>query len=135
MGVFKLEKGKKQRKVKINGLNQIEAEIMQIVWKSKKTTVREVHEGLLLDGYIPYTTVMAAMSNLSQKGILKQDKNDRAYLYSPAISSVEMANEIIDNVVERVLGGSPKPVISHLLKLKSEAEVDELIALKAKLNY
>lgn len=127
-------KGAKNRRVKINGLSEIEAEIMQVIWERGKTTVREVHEELLRNGYIPYTTIMAAMTNLSQKGVLKQNKKDRAYIYSAAVSNTEMANEIIDNVVEKILNGSPKPIISYLLKLKSEAEVDELLELKNKLN-
>jgi len=129
-----VRKGARNRRVKINGLSEIEAEIMQIVWEKGKTSVREVHEELLRNGYIPYTTIMAAMTNLSQKGVLKQNKKDRAYIYSAAVSNTEMANEIIDNVVEKLLNGSPKPIISYLLKLKSESEVDELLELKNRLN-
>ncbi|MBE0447230.1 MAG: BlaI/MecI/CopY family transcriptional regulator [Actinobacteria bacterium] len=129
-----MKRGAKKCKATINGLSQIEADVMQIIWKRGKTTVRGVHEEMLANGYIPYTTVMATMTNLSQKGILKQNKSDRAYLYSAVISNTKIANEIVDNVIEKVLGGSPKPIISHLLRLKNEAEVDELIELRNKLN-
>ena len=129
-----VERKTRKRRLKINGLNSIEAEIMQIVWQSGKTSVRDVHEELLEQGYVPYTTVMAAMNNLALKGVLKQNKNGRAYLYSAAISKTDMANEIVDTVIEKILGGSPVPVISHLLKLKTEAEVDELMRLKDSLS-
>jgi predicted transcriptional regulator len=124
----------KNRRTKLSGLNELESEVMQIVWTNERTTVREVHEKLLLRGYIPYTTVMAAMNNLSQKGILKQNKNDRAYSYKPAISNTDMANVIVDNVIEKILGGSANPIISHLLKLESQDEVDELLELRKQLQ-
>lgn len=129
-----MKKGTKKRKPNINGLSSIEAEIMQIVWDRDKVTVREVHEELLKAGYIPYTTIMAAMNNLAQKGVLKQNRNGKAYIYSAAVSQTQVANEIIDNVVERVLNGSPDTILRHLLKLKSEDEVEALKKLKEKLQ-
>lgn len=124
--------GKKQS-ASINGLSPIEADIMQIVWREGNTTVREVHEELLRSGYVPYTTIMAAMNNMAQKGLLKQNKKNKAYAYSAALSSAAVANEIIDNVVDRILGGSPTPILAHLLKIKNKEDVEELIRLKDKL--
>lgn len=129
-----MKRGAKKRRAKIDGLSQIEADVMQIIWRKGKTTVREIHEEMLPHGYIPYTTVMAVMANLAQKGVLKQNRNGKAYLYNPAISSTKIANDIVDSIVDRILDGSPKPIIAHLLGLKSEAEVDELIELKSNLG-
>jgi len=129
-----LARTSRRRSVRLNGLNELEAEIMQIVWTTGRTTVRDVHERLLLKGYTPYTTVMAAMNNLTQKGILKQDKKDRAYSYKPTISNVQMANDIVDNVIDKILCGSASPIISHLLKLKSEDEVEVILELRNKLQ-
>ncbi|MDI6815771.1 MAG: BlaI/MecI/CopY family transcriptional regulator [Actinomycetota bacterium] len=124
----------RKRSVRLSGLNELEAEIMQIAWTRGRTTVRELHEELLLKGYIPYTTVMAAMNNLARKSILKQDKKNKTYSYKPAISSTDMANNIVDNVIDRILGGSASPIISHLLKLNGEEEVAEILELRNKLQ-
>jgi predicted transcriptional regulator len=104
------------------------------VWQEKKTTVSEVHEEMLRQGYIPYTTVMAAMNNMSQKGLLKQNKEGKAYVYSAAITRDKMAKSIVDTVVAKVLGGSATPLISHLLDLKSEEDVEKILKLKDKLS-
>lgn len=124
----------RSKKLGINGLSTLEADIMDIVWKHKKTTVREVHETMLEEGYLPYTTVMAAMNNMAQKGILKQNKQDKAYVYSAAMPREKMAASIIDAVVSKVLKGQSSPVVAHMLGLKEEKEVDELMALKDKLE-
>ncbi len=125
---------KRSKKLGINGLSTLEADIMNIVWQYKKITVREVHETMLEEGYIPYTTVMAAMNNMAQKGLLKQNRNGKAYIYSAAVSRDAMAKNIVDGVVNKILGGTATPLISHLLKLKKEEDVDKLLELKGQLN-
>lgn len=125
---------KRSKKLGINGLSTLEADIMNIVWQHKKITVREVHETMLEEGYIPYTTVMAAMNNMAQKGLLKQNKNGKAYVYSAAVNRDTMAKLIVDTVVSRILGGVATPLISHLLKLKKDEDVDKLLELKKQLN-
>jgi predicted transcriptional regulator len=125
---------KRSKKLGINGLSTLEADIMNIVWKQKKITVREVHETMLEEGYIPYTTVMAAMNNMSQKGLLKQNKNGKAYVYSAAVSRDTMAKSIVDTVVSKILGGVATPLVSHLLKLKSDDDYDKLVELKKQLD-
>lgn len=129
-----MERSVRKRRVKLNGLNELEAEVMQIVWTRGGTTVRDVHEELLLRGYTPYTTVMAAMNNLAQKGVLTQNKKDRAYSYKPAVSSAQMANDIVDNVIEKIFGGSSGPIISHLLELKNANDVEVLLELRNQLQ-
>lgn len=126
-------KTSKKQSASINGLSSTEADIMRIVWREGNTTVREVHEELLKGGYIPYTTIMAAMNNMAQKGLLKQSKKSKTYTYSAALSSTAVANQIVDNVVGRILGGSPVTILAHLLKIKNKDEVENLLKLKDKL--
>jgi hypothetical protein len=44
---------KRSKRLGINGLSTLEADIMDIIWQYKKITVREVHETMLEEGYIP----------------------------------------------------------------------------------
>ncbi|HZD58879.1 MAG TPA: BlaI/MecI/CopY family transcriptional regulator, partial [Anaerolineae bacterium] len=125
---------KRSKRLGINGLSTLEADIMDIIWQYKKITVREVHETMLEEGYIPYTTVMAAMNNMAQKGLLKQNRNGKAYIYSAAVSRTVMAKQIVDSVVTKILGGASTPLVSHLLKLKNEEDVERLLELKKQLN-
>jgi len=125
---------KRSKKLGVNGLSTLEADIMNIVWEHKKITVREVHETMLEEGYIPYTTVMAAMNNMAQKGLLKQNRNGKAYIYSAAVSRDNMAKSIVDTVVEKVLGGTATPLVSHLLKLKKDEDVEKLLEMKKNLD-
>jgi predicted transcriptional regulator len=117
---------KKSEEIGINGLNSIsnlEADIMKIVWERKKVTVREVHEYMLRkeieskqEGFIPYTTVMSTMTTLAEKGLLKQDKSSKTYIYSAAVDNRELSKSIIKSVAEKLLEDSSKKIISSFFE-------------------
>ncbi|MHB1376367.1 MAG: BlaI/MecI/CopY family transcriptional regulator [Candidatus Humimicrobiaceae bacterium] len=117
---------KKSEEIGINGLNSIsnlEADIMKIVWERKKVTVREVHEYMLRkemeskqEGFIPYTTVMSTMTTLAEKGLLKQDKSSKTYIYSAAVNNRELSKSIIKSVAEKLLEESSKKIISNFFE-------------------
>lgn len=104
-GVEGLDKGittgKRSQKIGIGGITTLEADILDIVWLNKKTTVRKVHETMLKDGYIPYTTVMAAMTNMAHKGILRQNKAGKTYGYTAVTNREAAAAALVDTVVEK----------------------------------
>lgn len=97
-------------------LTAAEAEIMRVIWdEGGPITVRKVYETLRDRKRIAYTTVMSVMNKLAKKGILTQDKQATAYIYSAAASDTEVAGGVMDAIVEKVLGGVSEPLISRLL--------------------
>ncbi|MCL6087923.1 MAG: BlaI/MecI/CopY family transcriptional regulator [Actinobacteria bacterium] len=135
--VFMMAKGtdlkKKSEEIGINGLNSIsnlEADIMKIVWERKKVTVREVHEYMLRkeienkkEGFIPYTTVMSTMTTLAEKGLLKQDKSSKTYIYSAAVDNKELSKSIIRSVAEKLLEEPAKKIISSFFEDSSRISI------------
>ena len=102
------------------GIGSLEADILAIVWEKEKTTVRDVYETLRERRQIAYTTVMTVMNNLVKKHLLTQDKTNIAYVYTPAIPGREVAQIVLDSVVDRLLLGHGNVAVSHLLGLESE---------------
>ncbi len=100
------------------GLSPLEIKIMNAAWSEGKLTVREIHEPLLAEGYIPYTSVMAVMNGLVAKGLLKQDKSSRTYVYKPIVKRNELAVRIVDEVIDAILQGDAKPIAEHLDRRK-----------------
>jgi len=125
---------KKSEEIGINGLNSIsnlEADIMKIVWERKKVTVREVHEYMLRkeienkkEGFIPYTTVMSTMTTLAEKGLLKQDKSSKTYVYSAAVDNKELSKSIIKSVAEKLLEDSTSKMVSNFLNDSKKISVE-----------
>jgi len=86
-------------------LGELEEEIMEIVWKLKSASVRDVLAVLEKKRKIAYTTVMTVMARLCQKGILQRKMNGHdAYIYKPV------------QCKEKFLSSASKNIISHLIK-------------------
>ena len=114
-----MTKKTESNKIGIEGIGKLEAEIMSVIWDHNGSiTVREVYEILLKKRKIAYTTVMTVMNNLSDKKLLNQDKTTTAYVYTPAISNIEVAISIIESVVDKLLNGSVTPLSSYFMGKK-----------------
>ena len=58
-------------------------------------TVRQVHERLSRQRDLAYTTVMTVLDRLAKKGVVLQQKADRAYKYAAAQSREEMTASVM----------------------------------------
>ena len=56
-------------------------------------TVREVHESL--ERELAYTTVMTVLGRLAKKGLVRQERDGKAYRYSAASSREQMAASLM----------------------------------------
>lgn len=70
------------------GLGDLERDVMEIVWDGGEATVREVLRTLnaASERERAYTTVMTVMGNLRRKGLLACRREERADVYSLALS-------------------------------------------------
>jgi predicted transcriptional regulator len=72
-------------------MGDLEREVMTRLWDaSEPLTVRQVHDLLSRDRDLAYTTVMTVLDRLAKKGLVTQQKADKAYRYAPAQSREEM---------------------------------------------
>ncbi len=69
---------------------------MEVLWSTDEPmSVRDVHEVLLQDGKIAYTTVMTVLDRLAKKSVVSRHQESRAWIYRPARSKAEfMAGEL-----------------------------------------
>jgi BlaI family transcriptional regulator, penicillinase repressor len=117
-------------------LTNQELEIMKIVWKRGRSTVREVYEELLKRRRIAYTTVMTMMGTLEQKNHLKKSEQGRAYVYTPTESQAKVVGSMVQEFVKRVFNGSAKPLLVHLVEnMDDEGEFEELRRLLKKAGF
>jgi predicted transcriptional regulator len=112
-------------------LTEHELEIMQIVWQRPTVTVRDVYEELLKRRKIAYTTVMTMLGILEEKGFLKKNQGEKAYVYRPAQPKSKVVGSMVNDFVSRVFDGSAKPLLVHLVENEhlSEQELDEIARL------
>ena len=86
---------------------QLERAIMDVVWAGERPyLVREVRERLRYGRPVAYTTVMTVMAILHGKGVLRREKQGRAWRYWPAEAREEHDARLMTEVL-RSGGGSP----------------------------
>ena len=73
-------------------MGELEATVMDVLWdRGGWLTPGEVHEALLADRRLAYTTVMTILVRLWQKGRLERQRDGRAYAYRPLLGREEHA--------------------------------------------
>jgi predicted transcriptional regulator len=139
-----MRKKKYSSEIGINGLNSIsnlEAEIMKIVWQKSEATVREVHESILKkevevkdSGFTPYTTVMSTMTNLAERGILRQKRIGKTFVYTAALDKDELSRSLIETIADTLLEGASKELIFKFLSDEQKLSTDKIEKLIKRLD-
>lgn len=97
-------------------LGDLEADIMEAVWRGGEVTVREVYDRLGPRRGIAYTTVMTVMSRLAAKGLLVQKREGTAFLYAASRSREEFATETAAQVIDELLADFAAPTMSRFVE-------------------
>ncbi len=113
---------------KLSELSKTELEVMKILWKKDKATVKEVWEPLYARKSWSYTTVMTMLGRIYDKGYLKRQKVGMAYVYEPKVSEKKTTRRMVHEFVDRVFDGALGPLVNYIAesrKLKPK-EVEAL---------
>ena len=125
----------KQRTSAMQSLGPLEITIMEILWKRGESNVRDVVDRL--DRPLAYTTVMTTLDRLFKKGILERRKEDRAFLYSPALNRAEWESKRAGDFVADFLSvaePSRDLLISCLVEAVGQHDEALLAELEAKIK-
>ena len=90
-------------------LGDLEREVMTQLWNAgEPLTVRRVHELLSRDRDLAYTTVMTVLDRLAKKGVVTQQRADRAYRYAPAQTREEMTAALMLDALSAAPDGAAR---------------------------
>ena len=113
-------------------LSKLEHQIMEALWSHGASSVREVLEAFPEKGRPAYTTVQTMVYRLEgKKAIRRLKKIGNAHIFEAAISKNAAQRRLIDDLLS-FFGGSPQPVVAHLvetgkLTLDDVQEAEQLI--------
>ena len=97
-------------------LSRLELRIMEALWTSGASSIREVHESFPKRGRPAYTTVQTMVNRLETKGALRRARKiSNAHIYEAAISRGSAERRLIDELLG-LFGGRPQPVMAHLIE-------------------
>jgi BlaI family penicillinase repressor len=110
-------------------ISETEWEIMRVLWAAAPRSAAEVIDALASkDPSWHPKTIKTFLTRLVNKGALDYRKDGRAYLYIPLVTEKECVDAASESFLDRVFGGSLKPMLAHFVEQKklSAKEIQDL---------
>ncbi|GAA4893329.1 hypothetical protein GCM10023203_54270 [Actinomycetospora straminea] len=110
-------------------LGELERAVMAQLWAAPgPLTVREVHDRL--DRELAYTTVMTVLGRLAKKGVVRQERDGKAYRYVAASTREQLAASLMLDA----LGDVGEDRTAALVAFVDRVGPEEAAALRAALQ-
>ena len=103
---------------------EVELQILGVLWERGPCTVREVHSALEDDRGTGYSTTLKMMQVMTDKGLLLKDDGQRPQVYRPAISREQAQTQFVDDLIQRVFGGSADKLVLHAINSRHVSSED-----------
>lgn len=120
---------RRPREVVGSALGKLEKTVMEEAWRLGRVSASDIYRAF--GGRTAYTTWMTTLDRLYKKGLLRREKEGRAYLYSPSLTRDEfergVAEDVLDGLLARV--GGAEPLLACFVDAVSERDralLDEL---------
>jgi predicted transcriptional regulator len=106
---------------------EAELAILNILWTSGPSTVREVHNALS-SKHTGYTTVLKQMQVMAEKRLLGRSERFRSHVYEAQIPKEQTQRQLARNLLQRAFDGSTKNLVLGALSSQkvSAAELSEI---------
>jgi BlaI family penicillinase repressor len=112
-----------------------ELEILEILWESKKATVREVYDAIKLKKDCVYTSTLKTMQKMSAKGLIDRTVNNQKHEYYALVEEANVTNNFVADIISKFFKGSYSKLAMHALgKSSNDENLDDLIDLVNKLK-
>lgn len=110
-----------------------ELEILQILWKKKSATVREVYEEIALSKECGYTTTLKLMQIMYEKQLVTRDNSQKTHTYTPNISKEKTQRQFLGKMINTLFSGSTSQLVLQALGSEKPSN-DELEQIQEMLN-
>lgn len=113
-----------------NELTKLEWILMDALWESKQATASDLQKQLEHRQDWAYSTVKTMLDRLVDMGYAKARRVGNVYEYSPKIKRPTAVSRVVDDMVERLFGGSVAPLVQHLVE-RGDFDSGDVEKLKA----
>lgn len=111
-------------------LGDLEQRVIDAAWKlGQPSTARELHAVVARRHDIAYITAVTVANHLVGKGLMRREKLDQVFHYSPTLSREDFLVHASRHIVRRILGLGTRAVASSLVDVLAEHEPDQLAEL------
>ena len=112
-----------------NTLGHSELEILDFLWHHGEATVRQAYEEIRKSRNITLPAVMLSMERLAKRGVIQKSKGNRAAVYKPVVTRDAIGYSLLSDVIDKVLQGSARSVVSHLVGKLTKRELKQIMTM------
>jgi predicted transcriptional regulator len=110
----------------------LELTILNVLWESGPSTVRDVQTTLDATRPTGYTTVLKMLHIMTEKGLVERDETVRPQIYRARSSQLQTQRQLLRELIQKVYGGSVRSLVMQALgagKTSPEtiAEIERLL--------
>jgi len=95
-------------------LGETEIQVMRLIWEHQPCTERRISDLVRQHRSVARTTVLKTIQRLEAKKLLVRVPGDGPVRFRAAIEENRIVPQLIRRFVERILGGSPDPLVAYL---------------------
>ncbi|MBX3178342.1 MAG: BlaI/MecI/CopY family transcriptional regulator [Candidatus Hydrogenedentes bacterium] len=116
-------------------ISEAEAQVLQALVEMEEATARELYAVLAESTGWAQPTVVTFLRRLEAKGLVShsKEKGQRAFLYRPNQRGRSAGREQVKNLVNRVFGGNPVPLMSMFVEEEALTK-EQITALRQLLD-
>lgn len=116
-------------------LGDLEAEIMEVLWKMDGASVRDVLNMIKRKTKPAYTTVMTVMTRLCNKKLLKRKlNNNNLYIYTPAQDKQTFFTSASKNIINDLIKEFGEVAVVQFIDIVESSNKENLKEWKRKLS-
>lgn len=114
-------------------MGQVQLRIMQLLWKMKRATARELTEELNHSEPIAHSTVQTLLRQLEAKGSVGHEQDGRTFYFFPRVQEDKVKKSAARELLQNVFAGSVGGLVAYLLE-HEKVSADELAAIRKLIN-
>ena len=117
---------------------EAELAVLELLWRDGLASRRQLADVLYPGGAAShYATVQKLLERLERKGYVRRDGDAAGWRFSAVVSRDDLISRRIEDVVDRLCGGSLTPLLLNLVKNKpltaeQLAELQQFVRAQAK---
>ena len=105
-------------------MGETEIEVMRLIWEHQPCTERQISDLVRQQRSVGRTTVLKTMQRLEAKKLLVRVPGEGPVRFRAAIEASRVLPQLIRRFVDRILGGSPDPLVAYLAESQNLSAKD-----------
>jgi predicted transcriptional regulator len=111
-------------------LGELEAEVMEALWRREAASIREVWEDVRRRRPVVFNTIMTVMNRLVDKGLLRREDRRGNYRYSPRVKRERFLADVTHEVVKALVREFGDIAVAQFIDVLQDVDPEKLAAVE-----